>query len=76
MNTTPQQRLGIRADNGRAASVASFEEAAAAWNRIRTKTGVPASRAPRITVVDLDSGEVLARIAYNGSIIRVDKKVS
>jgi hypothetical protein len=70
MSLIDRPRLAVRANSGAPSEVESLEAAAAAWSRVRDKTGVPSSQAPRITVVDLDSGKVVARIAYNGTIIR------
>lgn len=63
----PQQKLAVRfGRSNKVVAVATIEEASDAWCKLRDEQGLGASESPKVTVVNLDTGKVVATISYNG----------
>jgi hypothetical protein len=61
--------LAMRLDNEkRVTGVSSFAEAAGIWCELRDASGLGASASPKVTIVDVDTGTVLAHVSYNGRV--------
>lgn len=66
--TTPDEpQLALRIGNSRqVVAVASIKEASEAWEKLRDENNLGASESPRVTVINLKTGKMVARISYNG----------
>lgn len=73
-------RFGKWARNGkltysnRVIAVENLEDASRKWEMIRDAADFGASNCPIVVVVDLDSGEDIAKISYNGRVWGEDGK--
>jgi hypothetical protein len=73
---TPATKPNFAIRFGRSKSVAtvnSFDEASDVWIRLRAEHGFSASNAPKVTIVDLNTGKTVACISYNGRVWEGDK---
>lgn len=68
----PHQQLVIRVGR-KIVPVASFAAASEWWMALRDHTGVSNREAPRVEVLDADTGQAVARVAYNGRIFDLSR---
>ena len=62
-----QQNLALRFGNKKKlVAVGSIIEASDAWCKIRDERDLGASQSPKVTVIDIATGNVVATISYNG----------
>lgn len=73
INALPPCPLGVRfGSSGKLHGVYCLREAVELWEKYRDGHNLGASESPAVTVVQIQSGETIARISYNGRLWRLD----